>query len=155
MIAAKTRKRRKKSDRIGIGKDVLADFEDGRTEVNQQPVLDARRAEIAEELRDVLTDERADGFQFDDQLMFDKQVSKKLAELCAVFVENVERVLLDGGEVLFSETVGESVFVNFLDVAVTETAVQREAGFADMIAELEYGIFHTVPFLRLLRFFAA
>jgi hypothetical protein len=138
-----------------VGENKFPDFQLGGAEVYQEPMLDVRSAQIAEQLGDMLVGQRADGLQFDDEPLVDEKISEELTQERAVLIEHAERMLLDGGESLFAQPMGEAVFVDFLDVAVPEMAVQREAGFADLIAELEDGIFHALPFLRLLRIFAA
>jgi hypothetical protein len=132
-----------KSDRIGGGREsVFAHFENGGAEIDQQAVFDAGGAEVAEELGDVFVVEGADGFEFDDELLLNEEVGEEFTEQSAVFGEDVERMLLNREESLFAEAMRETVFVDFFGVPVTEVAVEGEAGFADLVAELEDGVFH-------------
>jgi len=90
----------------------------------------------------VFVNQCAHRLQFDDKMLIDEKISEEFAQQGAILVQDIERVLLDDGEVLLAQTMGEAVLVNFFNMAVAEMAVQGEAGFADLIAELEYGVFH-------------
>ena len=114
----------------------------------------AGRAQVAHELRNVFVCDGANGFEFDDQLVFYKQIGEVVAEYRAVFIENRERMLLDDLKTLFAKPMSEAVLVDFLCMAVAMVLMKREAGFADAIAELEDRIFNHV-FLRRLSLFAA
>jgi hypothetical protein len=103
----------------------------------------------------MLVNNRATGFQFNNELMTDEKIGGEIAKQSAVGVEDTERMLLNHLESLFSEPMIEAIFVDFLHVTMPEMPVERETSFTNLIAELEDGIFHGPPFLRLLRVFAA
>ncbi|OHE89400.1 MAG: hypothetical protein A3G75_08560 [Verrucomicrobia bacterium RIFCSPLOWO2_12_FULL_64_8] len=90
---------------------------------------------------------RTDGLKFHDELLVDEYISKELTQERSVLVEHVQRMLLNGRHALFSETICKPVLIDFFDVAVAEVTMQREAGLADLITELEDRVFHGVTLL--------
>jgi hypothetical protein len=82
----------------------------------------------------MLVGDGTDGFQFNDKLVFDEQVGEKFANQSAIFVVNVQRVLLDHREALLPQAVNKGVFVDFLCVAVTVVTMNSKTRFADHVA---------------------
>jgi hypothetical protein len=93
----------------------------------------------------MLIGERPTSFQFHDQLIAHKKIGRECSKQCAVFIEDIEGMLLKDLETLLPQSVKEAILVNFFDVAVAEVAVQRETGFTDLVGKLEDRVFHT-PF---------
>ncbi len=105
-------------------------------------MLDSGGSKIAEKLTDVFVGERANRFDFNNDSLIDEEVGEEAPQQSAVLVEDVEGVLLNGNVVLFRQAMSESIFIYFFDVAVAKMAMERECGFADLVTELEYRIFH-------------
>jgi hypothetical protein len=105
-------------------------------------VLDARSSQVTQKLRHVLVKERPDCFQLNDKLPLDEEISEEFSEQGAVFVEDGQWMLLDRENCLPLKAMNQPVFINFLRMTVTEMAMQREAGFADLVAQLKYRFLH-------------
>ena len=58
------------------GHQVLFHMKFRSTKVDQQSSFDSRRLEIAKQLRNVLVRRRLTGFEFDNQAIFDKDISE-------------------------------------------------------------------------------
>jgi len=105
-------------------------------------VFNARGAEIAKELSDVLGGDGPGSLQLNDELVFDKDVSEEVPKQCTVLIEDIQRVLLEGAKSLFAEAAGKAVFVYSFDMAVAEMAVESEAGLTNLVTELKDWVLH-------------
>lgn len=76
------------------------------------------------------------GFQFNDKRIFDVEVGKVFSENSSVFILDCEWILLLHLQSLFSESVGQGFFINFLEMATTMVFVNGKAGFPDSVAQL-------------------
>jgi hypothetical protein len=137
----KAQKAQKSELGIRIAKGVFLNLENGRAEIDEQPVFEARGSEISEELGDVFVDQGFDGFEFDDQRILNEEIGEVFAENRAVFIEDVESVLLHDIQALFAKAMGESVFVNFLIVAVTMIFLKGKGRLSQLITKNEDWVF--------------
>jgi hypothetical protein len=137
----KAQKTQKSELGVWIAEGVFFDLENGGAKIDEQSVFAAGGTEIAEELSDVFVDQGFHGFEFDDERIRDEKIGVVFTENRAVFIEDVERVLLHDFEALFAKAMGESVFVNFFVVAVTVIFLKGKGGFPHLIAKNEDRVF--------------
>jgi len=77
-----------------VSEDVFADFDLGGAEIDEHAVLQARGAEVAENLGGVVVVQGAHGFKFDDGFAVYEEVGEEFAQQTAILVEDIDRVLL-------------------------------------------------------------
>ena len=120
-----------------VSRCVFSDVEFGRAEVDEQSMLDARGTEVTEELRHVFIEHVRNCLQFDDDCFFEEQVGKKAPQHSAVFVMNVERMLLSDPQAALLQPMHKRIFIDLLDMSIAQVAVDREPRLAHRIAQLE------------------
>ncbi len=118
-------------------------------------MFEVRGAKIAQQLRDVFIGLRPTSLELNDQPAVDKKIREELTKQCLVFAKDLERLLLGNRNGLLAQTVGQTVFIHHLCMAVTEVFVQSEAGLANTITKKEDVVFHASSVLCFLRQFAA
>jgi len=90
-------------------------------------------------------DHGARSFHLDDQLVFNEQISVKIAEQGSIFIKNLQRMLLFHVESLFSQTMSQRILIDFLQMSVPMVAVNSKSCFPNYIAKL-HDVFHTLLF---------
>jgi len=116
-------------------------------------MLQARGAEVSEDLSGMLIDQRLAGLEFDDQLALDEKVGVILAKDRSVLVADRKRVLLVDADTFLSQAVSQSVLVHLLQMSVPQIPVQGKTDLANPIAEAQnLAIVHSQILLRLFRF---
>ena len=80
--------------------------------------------EIAQRLGGVFGSQCSTGFKLEDEAVFPKQISEVIAEDRAVLISNLQGFLSLDSEANFSQTMGHPVFVNLLQMPISEIAVQ-------------------------------
>ena len=89
-----------------VGQDVFLDLEFVAAEIDEQAVLQAGGFQIAEDLGHVFVNYLTDSFEFDDEPAVHKEVGIVFAQQGAVFIIDLERVLLLDGQAELAETMG-------------------------------------------------
>src|ERR1039458_4671556 len=130
-----------RSLRLIVTPRVLADFKLVRAEVDQQPVLQPRRLQIAEDLRLMLRRQGLRRLQFDDQNPLDQQVRQIIPDQRAVLVIHLDRTLLPYLQSRLSQSVCQRVFIDFLQVSVPVINVYIIRRLTDLIAQ-RLNVFH-------------
>ena len=159
MMAAKERKERRADRQESITASfgsfpahrVFLNLKFVAAKVDEQPVLDLGRLEVAENLRSVLVGQCTARFQFYDQAALDQQVGQILADECAVLVINFEWVLLFDFNASLAQPICQGVFIDFLQVPVPMVHMDGIGVFSHNVTEF-IDRFHL---LRSLRSFAA
>src|SRR5690606_27662631 len=116
--------------------EVFLYVETGGSEVDQESGFDPGGAEVAEYLRHVFLGHGLGGLEFHNQFSLDEKIGEVFTEYGAVFVVNVQGVLLPDLQALFAKPVGQSVFIHLFRVPVPMVFVQGKRGFPDDVAEL-------------------
>ncbi len=75
-----------------------------------------------------------DRFEFHDQLLFNHQVGEEFSEQSSVLVAHIDWVLLLDGQTKLAQTMRQSVFIDLLEVAVPQVAMDGETSFPDDVA---------------------
>jgi hypothetical protein len=75
------------------------------------------------------------GLEFDDECVFDEKVGVVIADEGAVFIVDFERVLLVNRYPQFTEAMGESIFINFLEVTVAMEKVNVIGNLAHLVCK--------------------
>src|SRR5205807_7455576 len=118
-------------------------------------MFDAGSPQVTQELCNMFIDHGARSFYLDHQLVFNKQISVKIAEQGSILVEHLQRMLLLHVESLFSQTMSQGILIDFLQMSVPMVAVNSKSCFANYIAKLHDLLHRSPSFLRVLRFFVA
>ena len=127
-------------------------------------MLQARGAEVSEDLSGMLIDQRLAGLEFDDQLALDEKVGVILAKDRSVLVADRKRVLLVDADTFLSQAVSQSVLVHLLQMSVPQISVQGETDLTNPITQRQdlaivhpcaaprslRGFLRPAPFVRLL-----
>jgi hypothetical protein len=124
----------------GPGKFANLEFE--RPEVDKEAVLDSGRLQIAEYLRLVFRRQRPGGFKLNDQLIVDQQVRQVVAEGCAVFIQNLNSMLLLHVQSELPQSMRKAVFVDLFEMTVCVIDVNIVGCLPDLITQFGNG-FHT------------
>ena len=119
------------------GQGVLSDVEAVAAKVDEQAVLDAGGFQIADYLRHMLINDGFDGFEFDDEAVFDKEIGKVLADDGSIFVVNRDGMLLFHVEAELPKPVSEGVLINLLQMAVSMVLMDGVSRFADQVTQLK------------------
>ena len=118
----------------------------GAPKIDEQPRFASRRPKVTQDLCDVLIGRRPDCLELDDESVLHEQVGEILSQRCPILVVNRERVLLEGHESLLAQPMAERVLVDLFEMTVPVKAMNREARFANNIAELvDAGCAHATP----------
>jgi hypothetical protein len=96
----------------------------------------------------VFIGEALHGFEFDNQTVFNKEIGKIFPEGSAVFIKDIERMLLKSMEILFSQAVGKSILVNLFKVSMPQVSVEVKGCLSNDVTELKYWVFHRDYFSR-------
>jgi hypothetical protein len=100
-------------------------------------VLDARRTEITEELRHVLIEHMRDCLQFDEKSIFKEKVGKEAAEDEAIFVTDLEWMLLDDPKTAFPQSMNKGIFIDLFHMPAAQITMDRKTRLADNVAQLK------------------
>ena len=65
--------------------------------------------------------------------MFDQDIGKEISQDCAIFVPDLNGILLANIKAALAQTVGQAVFVNLFRMPVAQITVKGKTLFADMI----------------------
>ena len=84
--------------------------------------------------------------EFDDQTIFNKQIRKVVTKDRAVFITDLEGVLLFDIQPLFAKSVSKAVLVDFLKVAMTKVSMESKSRFPNLITQCKYLSFCLHPF---------
>ncbi len=120
--AAKKRKRRKKGNEeakdgtgttgfLSLAQGVFADFKFPRAKIHQEAVLDPRRPQVAEHLGHMFVSESLGRLQLNDQAIVHQHIGVIIANQGAVFVIDLERVLLLDLQADFPQAMHQGVFI--------------------------------------------
>jgi len=100
-------------------------------------MLHARGAEVAEDLGDMFVDQRLTGFQLDYETAFDKKICVILSKSRTVLVGHLQGILLLETDPGLSQTMGQSVLINLLQVPMPQVPVQGEANLPNPITQCQ------------------
>src|SRR5215212_2711394 len=100
-------------------------------------MLNPRCAEIAEQLSNMLIDQRSNALDLADQPTLNQQISLQHSQHRTIFVEDFEFLLLLNANALLSETVCQGIFVNLLSMAIAQILMNLKTCFPDYIAKRE------------------
>ena len=89
----------------------------------------------------MLVNETPAGFEFDYELIGDEEIGEIFTQKSAVFVVNIERILLGDLEALFAQSIRQPVFINLFGMSVPVVFLKGEGGFTNLVAEGEDGVF--------------
>src|SRR5438046_11776 len=79
-------------------------------------------------------------FQLDNEGERQEQIRDVLSEHGAVFIIDLERILLLDSKPGLAQPMCQSIFIDLLEVPVAQIAMEGEAGLPDQVAQLEYVI---------------
>lgn len=109
-------------------------------------MLYSGRLKIAEYLCLVFRRQRPGGFKLNDQLVVDQQVCQVVAEGRAVFIHNLDAMLLLYLQSEFPQSVREGIFVDLFEVTVRVIDVNIVRRLPDLIAQFDDGIHAAIKF---------
>lgn len=125
--------------------EVLLNVQLGRTEVDQQASLHSGRAQVTEQLGDMLVEHSPASFDLNYQATFDEQVCVIVSEDSAILIIHAQWELLLDRESLFPQSVRQRVLVDLLKVPVAVVFVNSKARFPDDVTErIDVGAVHRV-----------
>ena len=128
----------------GPGKFANLEFE--RAEVDKEAVLDSGGLQIAEYLRLVFRRQRPGGFKLNDQLVVDQQVRQIVTEGRAVFIQNLNSMLLLHVQSELPQSVREGVFVDLFEMTVCVIDVNIVGCLPDLITQFGNGFHAAIKF---------
>jgi len=99
-----------------------------------------------------------DGFEFDDQTIFDQQIREVFPKHGTIFVIDFQWMLLFNAKSLFAQSISERILVDFLQVSAAVVGMNGKTRFPNHIAQLidvfpNHGL--SLSFLCLFVFFVA
>ena len=103
---------------MALAEYILPNLKSIRAEVDEQSMLNPRRLQISEHLSHMLVGDRFGSLQLDDQAILHQQVGEVFADLRAIFVINLELVLLLHIKPGFVQPMRERVLINFFEMPV-------------------------------------
>lgn len=125
-MAARERKERRESLPFGEvrwleisgAQSILSNPKTIAAKIDEDAVLHSRRFQVAEQLRNVLTDNCSDSLQLDNNHVFNKEICKIFPDYRPVLFRDRQRMLLNDLETGLSEPMRQRIFVNLFQVAV-------------------------------------
>lgn len=109
-------------------------------------MLYSGRLQIAEYLRLVFRRQRPGGFKLNDQLVVDQQVRQVVAEGRAVFIQNLNSMLLLHIQSELPQPVREGVFVDLFEMSVCMIDVNIVGCLPDLITQFGNGFHAAIKF---------
>ena len=105
------------------------------------------RIKVAQNLRDMFVRSFFHRFDFDNQLVVNKQIRIKNPKKLAILIENLGLMLLLNRNPLLPQTMRQRSFINFFHVPGAEILVNFVSGLPHHIAQLEnVDFFHDLIF---------
>ena len=92
-----------------------------------------RSSQISKHLGNVFIRQGLAGFKFDDQTIVDIQVGIVIAQQCAVFIQNLKRMLLFNAQSRLLQPMSQPILVYFLQMPVTKIDVKIKSDLSDSI----------------------
>lgn len=120
-----------------VREDVSFDLELWIAEVDEEALFPASGTHEAKELCHVFVGEVFDGFELNDKFVLDHEVHFKAAQLEVVFIKDIKTSLLFNNDPLFGESMGESIFIDFLLQSMLQKTMLGERSLPDCVAQLE------------------
>jgi hypothetical protein len=153
-IAERNEKKRKKKSKQrrwtvtirlmqSLGHGELANLELGRPEIDEGPMFQTCRAQVAERLGDMVINDRLGGLDLQDKLSLHHDVSDVLANDRGVFIEDSQWLLLLDGNASLPQSMDESILIHLLQMTWAVIAVDDVARLANNVRQLKDTIFHS------------
>ena len=117
--------------------DEFFDLEFVRAKIDEQTMLKSRGFEITKQLRDMFINERLGGLEFDNKYVLDQQVCKKITQHSTIFVQHPHRMLLLYFQAQFSQSMGQGILVNSLQMTVPMIKMDGISCLADSVTKVK------------------
>jgi len=101
-------------------------------------MLDATSPHISEYLSCMLIGQSFTCLQLNEQTPFHKQIGNKVSQNRTVLIKKPQCMLLFNLQPSLSNSIGQSVFINFFKMAVTQVDMQCETRLSNLIHQCEY-----------------